>query len=115
MKGNAHTYDTQVSELEDVLVPDWIDDDITLGDVQAIQYGGCASGAYMPAVTYHEALKVMSDHGDDVLAYIDDSLGELPIIPDIAQTWSSIACFFLSYAVEMWASGLEEYTEDLEG
>ena len=42
-------------------VPEWIEQTqpITSLDVPAIAYGGCMSGAYMPAVTYHTALGVM--------------------------------------------------------
>ena len=44
-------------------VPAWIKDGITNYDVASINEGGCASGAYMPAVTYHEALETMNEHG----------------------------------------------------
>lgn len=37
-------------------VPRWIDQDISPNDIAAICQGGCASGAYMPAVTYYQAL-----------------------------------------------------------
>jgi hypothetical protein len=83
--------------------PDWITQELDLADMQAIQQGGCASGAYMPAVTYHQALQTMEEHGDDVLQYIEDTLGELPQ-PDKGESWSGLAVFYLSYAVELWAS-----------
>ena len=84
--------------------PDWItcNQSLDLSDIQAIQQGGCASGAYMPAVTYYTATQTMSEHGDDVLQYIEDSLGELPDIPT-GESWGGIAVFFLSVAVELWA------------
>ena len=45
---------TPLNEIDglDIDVPGWIDQDITPADVAAIVQGGCASGAYMPAVTY---------------------------------------------------------------
>ena len=84
-------------------VPAWIDQDITGQDVAAIVQGGCASGAYMPAVTYHTAAQTMADYGDDVLQFIEDYAGELPQAPT-GSSWSGIAVFYLSVAVEYWAS-----------
>lgn len=87
----------------EIEVPDWIDQDITVSQLMAIRHGGCASGAYMPAVTYYKAKETMGEHGDDVLEYIERSLGELPQ-PPASESWSGIACFYLSAAVELWAS-----------
>jgi hypothetical protein len=94
-------------------VPAWISDDISPYDVAAICQGGCASGAYMPAVTYSKALATMAEHGDDVLQYIDDALGELPAPPSDAS-WSGLAVFYLSTAVELWASSAEGILEEYE-
>jgi hypothetical protein len=41
-------------------VPDWVQSDISPYDVAAIVQGGCASGAYMPAVTYYTARNTMN-------------------------------------------------------
>lgn len=103
IEGEIDHGDYPVSEITDV--PDWIDDDITVGQCRDIVQGGCASGAYMPAVTYHEALKTMSEYGDDVLEYIEDQLGELPS-PKQGESWSGMACHYLSIAVELWAQGV---------
>ncbi len=92
-------------------VPEWIDQDITCYKIAAIMQGGCASGAYMPAVTYHTAARMMAEHGDDVLKYIENELGELPTPPS-GTSWSGMAVFYLSYAVELWASGVESQLED---
>ena len=46
--------ETEVRTLN-IQVPEWIDQDLTIYDVDSIIQGGCASGAYMPAVIYHEA------------------------------------------------------------
>ena len=89
-------------------VPGWIEDDISPSQIAAILQGGCDSGAYMPAVTYYSANKTMADHGDDVLDYIQDSCGEIPS-PDMADmSWSGLAVYFLSLAVELWAGSVEE-------
>ena len=93
--------ENNVSDYTDV--PAWIDQDITVYDLMAIQQGGCASGAYMPAVTYHQAAATMAEHGDTVLEYICDGFGELPQTSS-ATSWAGIAVFYLSIAVELWAS-----------
>jgi len=107
--------ETPIKEIEglDIDIPAWIEQDISPNDVAAICHGGCASGAYMPAVTYHNALKVMSEDGDDVLQYIEDALGELPEPPK-NTSWSGMACFYLSCAVELWASSVESELESFE-
>jgi hypothetical protein len=98
---------------EDIEVPEWIDFDISPRDVAAILQGGCASGAYMPAVTYHRAVATMAEHGDDVLQFIEDCCGELPQ-PAMGESWSGLACFYLSYAVELWAMAAGDTLEAFE-
>ena len=98
-------------------IPTWIDSDYFTDDLfnshgddfddqastlASIIQGGCASGAYMPAVTYYNARETMCEHGDDVLDYIQDALGELPAPPQDVS-WSGMACHYLSLAVELWA------------
>ena len=87
-------------------VPARIEQAVTPYDVAAITQGGCASGAYMPAVTYHQAIATMAVDGDDVLDYITDNMGELPA-PRSDESWSGMAVFYLSVAVELWASAVE--------
>lgn len=119
-------HEEPIVDLEDVdgdrpfagdAVPYWIEQGITPSTVAAIAQGGCASGAYMPAVTYHDAAQTMAEHGDDVLQYLQDHLGELPKPAD-DTSWSQLACFYLSCAVELWASGmvdpLDDFLADLE-
>lgn len=95
--------DSPLNELG-INVPEWIEQDINPYDIAAIVQGGCASGAYMPAVTYYHANKVMAEHGDDVLWYIEQYADELPAPPK-GESWSGIAVFYLSQAVEIWAAG----------
>jgi len=97
-------HDTPASEHTEV--PEWVGDSVTCADVAAIVQGGCASGAWMPAVTYYQAVATMSEHGDDVLQYLEDQLGELPQHAS-TESWSGIAVHYLSCAVELWASGAE--------
>lgn len=100
-----------VSEYE-IDVPSWIEQNISAYDIAAIVQGGCASGAYMPAVTYHQANQTMADWGDYVLQYIQDTLGELPEIPS-DSSWSGIAVLYLSTAVELWASSVYAQLEEI--
>ncbi len=90
----------------DIEVPAWINQDITAYDVAAILQGGCESGAYMPAVTYHTANETMAEHGDDVLEFIEGHMGELPDVT--TESWKGLAVKFLSVAVELWASSIED-------
>lgn len=110
--------ETPIAEIEglDIDIPAWIERDISPNDVAAICQGGCASGAYMPAVTYHTALKTMAEHGDDVLQYIEDAMGELPALPTGRNSlgWAGMACFYLSAAVELWTSSIESELESFE-
>jgi hypothetical protein len=106
--------------MADIWIPKWIDPEISPSTIAAICQGGCESGAYMPAVTYHEALETMRLHGDDVLQFLEDALGELPRnTPNglhlKAVSWSGLACFYLSCAVECWASALEDTLRAAEG
>lgn len=94
----------------DIKYPDWIEADITATDIDAICYGGCASGAYMPAVTYIDAQETMQAHGDAILQYIEDTFGELPAPPS-GESWSGRAVFFVSVAVELWAGGVMSIME----
>lgn len=91
-------------------VPAWIDQDITTLDIMAIMEGGCDSGAYMPAVTYYNALQTMAKYGDEVTEYILDYYGEMPDLSD--KTWSQMAVTILSFAVELWASSVESEIEE---
>ena len=109
---NTETAIRNLTGGDDFDLPRWIDQDISPSDIAAIIQGGCASGAYMPAVTYHLALKTMQDHGDEVLQYIEDAIGELPEVK--GQSWGQMACTYLSCAVELWASNAESQLEEME-
>lgn len=105
--------ETPISELIKDPVPAWIDQGITGYHIAGICKGGCASGAYMPAVTYHQALETMNKYGDEIFEYIEDAFGEIPTPPKDTETWSGMACFYVSLAVELWASGvLSTLTEE---
>jgi hypothetical protein len=86
-------------------LPAWIDQGLTLRDMEDIQQGGCASGAYMPAVIYSDALATMARHGDEVLEYLADH--DADMTPPEGGSWSGLACHYLSMAVEIWAGALD--------
>lgn len=98
-------YDKECTEAG-IDVPAWIEQDITLGQVGAIQYGGCESGAYMPACYYHQAAKTMREYGDDVLQYLED-VDSLPEIDLSGVSWDGVACHVLTCAVNAWAAGID--------
>jgi len=102
-----------VASLLDIIIPAWIDQEITAATVVAIYQGGCDSGAYMPAATYHRALVTMNDHGDAVLNYIDDACGALPPAPH-GMSWDGMACFYMSTAVDIWASEMMPALEGID-
>lgn len=82
--------------------PAWIEDGLTVEDIQAIQEGGCESGAYMPAVTYIKARETMAEHGDDVLEFLEE-YEHVSHYVSPGMSWSQIQCNILSAAVEFWA------------
>lgn len=107
-------------ELEDLLEtfndqPHWLESmgGIDLEDVQPVIQGGCASGAFMPAVTYHQASETMRTNGNDILEYIEDQLGEIPQ-PNKGETWSGMAVFYCSMAVELWCGQFDELVESID-
>lgn len=103
----------RIADLLGVPVPRWIDQDITAATCAAIMQGGCESGAYMPAVTYWQAIETMAAHGDDVVDYILDGIGHHPDTRDCG-TWGQIAVLYLSLAVDIWASQTIAQLEDME-
>lgn len=105
--------DTAIADQTDrINIPSWIDQDIDSATVDAIVQGGCDSGAYMPACTYWQAKDTMSEHGDEVLQYIEDALGQLPDVS--GESWSGMACKYLSCAVELWAASVQDEINDLK-
>ena len=97
-----------------VKVPRWIEQDISPLVVSSIAKGGCASDAYLPAVEYWSAMNIMHDHGDDVLGYLDEVLGEIPSPPE-GTSWAGMACYYLCYAIDVWSgSALEQILEPEE-
>lgn len=89
-------------------VPRWIEQDITGSQIAAICQGGCASGAYMPAVTYATALETMTEHGDAIFDFIENAYGRLPT-PDPVESWAGLAVHYVSTAVDLWALGFAQF------
>ena len=108
--------DKPISEqFDEIEIPKWIEQlypYITPADVAAIVQGR----NYMPAGAYFDALQTMASHGDEVLDYIQDRMGDLPNVPSTISMseemkWSGMAVYFLSAAVELWASGVHDTLE----
>ena len=98
-------------------VPPWIESDIEYNQVAAIVQGGCASGAYMPAVEYMKAARTMTEH-PGVLEYLDDYLdhdtSEYALIQR-GDTWEGIATRLLSLAVEVWSRNIYDDYHNTNG
>ena len=103
LTANGHDIREVTEALNDQ--PDWL---LSMGginevcEIVPIYEGGCASGAYMPAVTYHTAALVMNEYGDDVLEFIEGNLGEIPA-PKPGESWAGMVVYYISMAVELWA------------
>ena len=104
LEANGYDVDDFLEEMDNQ--PSWLKymgEIDSIAEMKAIQQGGCASGAYMPAVTYHTALETMQLYGDEITEYLIDNLGELPTTSQ-PQSCSQLAVFYASYAVELWVS-----------
>ena len=82
----------------------------SVAELQSIINSGCASNAHR-SVYYYDAAQCMALHGDDVLEYIENVLGELPAI-EIGTSWNQIASVYLTTAIELWCGG---FAGDLDG
>ena len=67
---------------------------------------GCASGMYMPAVTYFDAKQTMGTYGDEVLEYITEQHGEVPDVAADCESWGQRCCYYMCMATETWAYAL---------
>ena len=112
----AQMWDNDEPVKSAVTVPPWIEEDISPATIAAIVQGGCESGAYMPAVTYGDALDTMLKHGDQVFDYLADHLiGKLLVVEDLENmSLSGLAWRFLSHAVELWAQDAYTALEELD-
>jgi len=89
--------------------PRWIDGPLDLDTVIAVCEGGCASGAYMPAVEYNKALFAMEKYSNEILDYIENDHGltfrDLALnyagVKD-SGSWMGFTCYILSVAVEYY-------------
>ena len=84
--------------------------DDEMATVRSISEHGCESGAYMPAVTSGVAVQTMNEHGDEILDFIDGvGMDEQAVLRVLnVAGWESLACYFVSAAVELWAHGVIE-------
>lgn len=81
-----------------------------ISEMQAILQGGCASGAFMPAVTYGTAMQVMCEHSDSVESNIT-CVEELTFKPS-EDSFSHFCTELVSTAVEDWC---QHFSDILDG
>jgi hypothetical protein len=104
------------------LNPEWLNNLGTidsLEELQAISQGGCASGAYMPAVTYHIAREAVFND-DSISEYAIDFLEEIGSTESLAnhakEGISAYCVYLCSVAVESWVNSVEQEVNDfIEG
>lgn len=117
-KIHEHILDTFVTERN----PEWleylgaIEDHYTVENIIQV---GCCSGAYMPAVTYYQALGLYnSDYGDEVQEVAMEFLAEIDsyegLIEAMQHGKANLAAFLASTAVESWVSSLYSELEDMK-
>lgn len=82
-----------------------------VSELQAILQGGCASGAYMPAVTYFSALECMNEHYEEIEEILNDYCDQYVFDPQ-SQSWASFATELVSAAVEIWVM---QFADTLDG
>ena len=112
---NGHDLREVVEQLNDQ--PDFMSDNTgmqidSISELQSILQCGCASNAHR-SVYYFEAQQCMSKHGDEVLEYIENAMGELPAIPN-GSSWSQIASTYLVIAIELWCGGFADILEGVD-
>jgi hypothetical protein len=74
-------------------------------ELAAIIDSGCAANAHGSVYS----IKAMAEHGDSVLEYLENQLGEVPS-PTMADSWSSMASSYLSMAIECWANQFSDHS-----
>ena len=83
----------------------------SLAEISAILHGGCASGAYMPAVTYHTAKACLFEMHDS----IEDWAGDMEIVFNpLEDSVASFAALLCSAAVENWCYQHSEILENVD-
>lgn len=91
-------------------VPNFLNSDtfgiITPYDVAGILQGGCASGSWMPAVTYGTATGILLEHESEVLDLIE-GYGAFTFDPE-NESLGGFHCKLVSCGVEIWCAGVEE-------
>lgn len=104
-----------MAELCGIEIPDWVEQDITLDTCKSIAEYGCVGDQYGPGFLDYEAIQVMNRHGSKVFEYIEETLGKMPeLSDDNFRSWGSLACYYVSTAVELWASQFIDLEEESE-
>lgn len=84
----------------------------SVSELLAIYQGGCASGAYMPAVTYWSALECMKECSDSVEAQIEHMEEVTWKVSE--ETFAGFCTKLCSMAVEDYVQQFSEVIEVLE-
>jgi len=85
-----------------------------VAELVAIYEGGCASGAYMPAVTYHIALSCMNECATSVEDMLEDSYQSEITFDFSSGGWVNLASDMCSRAVEAYVSQFSDIIDVLQ-
>ena len=86
----------------------------SLDEIFSISQGGCNSGAYMPATTYHTALDCMTEHGDEVADIISEHCVGVSPFDLEEETFAGYCSRLCCTAVELWVSSVYSDLECLD-
>ncbi|MEE8598927.1 MAG: hypothetical protein V3S69_05375 [Dehalococcoidales bacterium] len=85
----------------------------TVNNLQAILQGGCASGAYMPAVTYHTANLCMAEYHTEIEELLtEDGCDSEWVFNTATDSWACFASKLVASAVEVWVG---QFADILDG
>jgi hypothetical protein len=102
--------DIELSDIVGLDVPRWVEVNTIGAAVGIARHGAGAMAAR--CCFYADAMRVMTEHGDGVLQYLDDSgcVETIPLTPS-TQTWCGFASEVLTVAVELWCAQFDDLDE----
>ena len=81
-------------------------------DIAAVIQGGCASGAWMPAVTYWQSAEILQKYEDEILELLAHAGVDMAMLisaeQDNRESYRDLGCKLVSAAVEIWCCRFEQ-------
>lgn len=100
-------YNVELSDVVGLDVPPWADVSTIGAAVEIARHGAGACAAV--CCFYGEALATLTEYGDDVVTYLNDSgcVDTINLEPS-AQSWCGFASHVLTIAVELWSAQFDD-------